>query len=379
MIAFVRGRGFPLRDSVVPAVLAVLAVVGCETAPGRAPPPVRATLDEVFATEGVIQLGEHPQDSISVPGIFAERPHGGFLVTDGHLPRVRSYDEQGRLEAAFGRFGEGPFEFRGISDVTATPSGRVVVVDPRQDRLTYLTSDLLPDRMVRLPGVAYGAESLGEDLLLEMTLAAERAEDLSRFIRRPVRFHRLTGSGVAWSAYPLPFVPAERPYWRSFVEFPFAVAGDSIFVASSLEYPVTILNASGDSVGELGAPSGTYKPFPILESGALSPGAYATQLPELLGGSNTISHLAVVGSRLVLTHGRFGYPSSSNSVSAFGAYHASLDIYDRHTGLKLYEDIPLPEGSRVLGGGRFLYVLQDRGFPPWRISKLSFREPPPDG
>ncbi|WP_420634372.1 hypothetical protein [Candidatus Palauibacter sp.] len=300
-------------------------------------------------------------------------------MTDGRLPRVRSYDGQGRLEAAFGRFGQGPFEFRGISDVAATPSGRVVVVDSRQDRLTYLTSELLPDTMVRLPGVAYRAGSLGEDLLLYMILTVERGEDASRLFRRPVLFHRWTGREVAWSAYALPFVPVERSYWSSFMRFPFDVAGDSIYLALSLEYPVTILSASGDSIGEIGVPSATFQPFPVLEGGSLSPGAYATQLPELLGGSNTISHLAVVGSRLVLTHGRFGYPSSSKAVSAFGAYHASLDIYDRHTGVKLYEDIPLPEGSRVLGGGRYLYVLRDRDFPPWRISKLSFREPPPDG
>ena len=370
--------GFPLRVSPIPVVLTVLVVAACQTAPDRAPPLARPTLDEVFTTEAVIELGEDPGDSIASPGVFAERPHGGFLLADEYLPRVRSYDEDGRLEAAFGRFGQGPFEFQAISDVTVTPSGRVVVVD-RQVRLTYLTRDLLPDTMVRLPGVTYRVGALGEDLLLEMILATERSDGAARLFQSPTLFHRWTGSEVAWSAYDMPFVPVERSYWTSFVRYPFAVAGDSIYLGFSLRYPVTIFSAAGDSIGEIGVPSATYRPFPVLEPGSLAPGRYAEQVPRLLGGSSVISHVAVLGSRLVLTHGVFRYPSASDAFTAFGSYHASLDIYDRHTGTKLYEDVPLPEGSRVLGGGRYLYVLEDDGFPPWRITKLSFRETPPEG
>lgn len=184
---------------------------------------------------------------------------------------------------------------------------------------------------------------------------------------------------VVWSAFRLPFVPRERSYWRSFVRFPFAVAGDSVYVASSLRYPVVILCAAGDSIGEIGEPSASYQPFPVLEPGSLAPGSYPTQLPRLLGGSNTLSRISVLGSRLVLTHGLFRQPNPSDAFTTFGSYHASLDVYDRHTGTKLYEDILLPEGSRVLGGGRYLYLLQDRGFPPWRITKLRFRDTPPNG
>lgn len=363
----------------VACIAAVLSVAGCERAPDGAPPPVRATLAEAFTTAAVVELGEAPQDSISSPGVFAERPGGGFLLADEHLPRLRSYDEEGRLEAAFGRFGEGPFEFRGIRGVTVTSSGRVVVFDPRQAGLTYLTPDLRPDTMVRIPGAASRGAALGEDLLVEMTLTSERPVGISRFVDQPRLFHRLAGTEVVWSAFRFPFVPRDRPYWRSFIWFPFAAAGDAIYVASSLRYPVTVLNAAGDSVGEIGAPSASYRPFPVLERGALTPGSYATQLPRLLGGSHTLSRISVLGSRLVITHGLFRQPRASEAFSAFGSYHSSLDVYDRHTGIKLYEDIPLPEDSRVLGGGRYLYILQDRGFPPWRIMKLSLRDPPPDG
>ncbi len=51
--------------------------------------------------------------------------------------------------------------------------------------------------------------------------------------------------------------------------------------------------------------------------------------------------------------------------------HTHLEVYDRHTGAKLYGDVPLPEGAQVLGGGRHLHVLLDKDFPPWRIARMS--------
>ena len=160
------------------------------------------------------------------------------MIADRLLPRVRSYAEDGRLEAAFGRFGEGPFEFRRIDGVAEGPSGRVVVVDRRRQGLTYLTEDLQPDRLVSLPGVPYNVLSMNADLLLHMEIAD--SEGSSRLLRRPALVHRLTGDAVAWSSYLFPFVQVERPYWGSYVRFPMAVAGDSVFVMSSLRYPVSI-------------------------------------------------------------------------------------------------------------------------------------------
>ncbi len=360
-----RERAGALRTMACATVLSLLAC-------GRAPdplPPLRAALDEAFETEVVITLGEDPQDSIATPGIFRERADGGFLLSDRQLPRVRSYDARGRLEAAFGRFGEGPFEFRRINGLTETARGRVAVLGSAP-RLTYLTANLVPDTIVQLPGIPSGIEQIGSDLLVGIKLFTEATRGVSRFVQQPRLLHRLVADEIAWSAYTFPFIPLERPYWASLVRFSFDVAGDSIYMAYSLRYPVTILNAAGDSIGAIGVPPGTFQPVPVFEPGAFNPGAYPTQMPELLGGRGTISHIAVVGSHLVVVHGRFGYPESGGP---FGAYHSSLDIYDRYTGRKLYEEVPLPEDSRVLGGGRHLYLLQNSSFPPWRIAKLSLR------
>ncbi len=350
------------------AVITCLAGVACMSDATSDRRPVRTTLDEVFATETVITLGEDQQDSISIPGIWKERRRGGFLLSDGHLPRIRSYDEDGRLEAAFGRFGRGPFEFQRIGSVTETPEGRVVVADGGQAGLTYLTSDLRPDTLVAFPGVPRRVESLGDDLLVRMNLLSEWTEDASRFFRQPLLLHRVKRQSVVWSAHTLPFVPIERPYWMSMIGFPFAVAGDSIYVASSLRYPMAILNAEGDSVGEIGAPSETFKPVPVFEPGALTPGQYSTGSSNVLAGYNTISRIDAVGSHLILTHGQY------DSARFLRSLHSTVDIYDRHGGVKLYEDVPLPERSRILGGGRYLYMLLDTDFPPWRVAKLRFRD-----
>ena len=47
---------------------------------------------------------------------------------------------------------------------------------------------------------------------------------------------------------------------------------------------------------------------------------------------------------------------------------------NRQACVKRYEDVPLPERSRILGGGRYLYMLLDTDFPPWRVAKLQFRD-----
>ena len=346
-----------------------LVVASCGESRVRSPPAGQATLDGVFSVEGVLELGEDAADSIAEIGAFVERANGGFLIADRLLPRVRSYDEDGRLEAAFGRFGEGPFEFRRIDGVTEGPSGSVVVVDRRLQGLTYLTQDLQPDRQVSLPGVPYNVLSMNADLVLHMQIS-DSDEGFSRLLRRPALVHLLTGDAVAWSSYLFPFVQVERPYWGSYVRFPMAVAGDSVFVMSSLRYPVSILNGSGDTVGTMGVPSESFRPIPVLERGAFSDPRDYTTLSEFFASFDVIDRVDAVGSRLVLTQARF----DSTRPTSFRPLHFSLEVYDRHTGAKLYGDVPLPAGSRVLGGGRFLYLLMDRDFPPWRIAKLRLRK-----
>ena len=342
------------------ACLVVLVLCAC----GPAAAPVTATVDEVFVVEAVLQLGEDPADSIAEIGDFVERRDGGYVIGDLHLPRVRSYDGEGRLEAAFGRFGEGPFEFQRITAVAETQSGRIVVLDTRQYRLTYLTRALASDTMVSLSTAVLDFMPLGPDLLLRIYGNPEE-----RQFGYPPLLHRITPpEELIWSSYELPFTDSERPYWGSFTGFPMAVSGDSTFVMSGVRYPVTVLDGAGETVGTFGTPSASFRPIRVLEEGAFAnPAAYGTTLGEFLGTFDVIDRIDVVGRHLVLTRARF---DPERPLPPFRILHTSLEIYDRHTGAKLYEDIPLPDGSKVLGGGRFLYLLLDRDFPPWRIAKL---------
>ena len=244
------GNGMACTTSTSVAFLAVLLFSACGEAEGPAAAPVAATLEEVFVVEAVVQLGEDAADSIAEIGDFVERRGGGYVIGDRFLPRVRSYDEEGRLEAAFGRFGEGPFEFHRIIAVAETPSIEIVVASTRQSHLTYLTSSLAPDTMVALPGAPRDVLALGPDLLVRM-MAGDPEQRVSG---HPSLLHRVTPPELVWSSYALPFSLSERPYWGSFARFPVAVSGDSTYVMSGLEYPVTIFDGAGETVGTVWGP-----------------------------------------------------------------------------------------------------------------------------
>lgn len=331
---------------------------------------VPATFEQVFEIEDVFELQEDPGDSIAELGAFAELEDGGFVVGDNLLPRIRRYTENGRLVAAFGRFGDGPFEFRWINSVAETASGAIVVPNSLQSNLTYLTSDLHPDTLVPIPGPASAAVAMGQDLVVRMTRAADHETWFDSRGRPPI-LHRLINGKLAWSSFNYPFLTHERPYWSSMVGTPFAVGGDSIYAMSGARFPATILNGDGDTVGVIGQPSGSFRPIPVLEGGALArPDAYGASFGDFLDSFEFIHRIDVVGGYLVFT--RAVYDPTQGT--AFRWSHVLIDLYDRHTGTGLYHDVPLPEDSMVLGGGRFLYLLTNKDFPPWRIARLKVRD-----
>ena len=331
---------------------------------------VPATFEQVFEIEDVFELQEDPGDSIAELGAFTELEDGGFVVGDNLLPRIRRYAEHGRLVAAFGRFGDGPFEFRWINSVTETASGAIVVPNSLQSNLTYLTSDLQPDTLVPIPGPASSAAAMGQDLIVRMTRAADHETWFDSRGRPPI-LHRLVDGKLVWSSFNYPFLTHERPYWSSMVGTPFAVGGDSVYAMSGARFPATILNGDGDTVGVIGQPSGSFRPIPVLEGGALArPDAYGASFGDFLDSFEFIHRIDVVGGYLVFT--RAVYDPTRGT--AFRWSHVLIDLYDRHTGTGLYHDVPLPEDSMVLGGGRFLYLLTNKDFPPWRIARLRIRD-----
>ncbi len=349
--------------------LAGLAAAGCMASCQEEDPVVPSPpFDEVFQLEGVIELGEDPVDSVAEVGIFLERRNGGFLMSDRLRPRVRTYSENGDLEAAFGRFGDGPWEFRGISGLAETSSGGVVVASATNSWLTYLHGDLTQDSLMTLEGYWVSDIIPVEDDIVFMGIKPQEYQTLTQ----EAYLHRLVDGAAAWSSWTSPiFDPFERPYWGDLGGLASTVAGDSIFVMASLLYPATILNGAGDSVGTIGQPAPSFRRIPEIPLGyfAFRAGEApdANRMQRLLASYDLVSRIDVVdGDYMVFTLAR---PDPGKLPPRIREIHTSVEAYDRHTGAKLFEDVALPEGSKVIGGGRYLYVLLNPDIPPWRVAK----------
>ena len=343
----------------------ILALASC----GRPPQTVASPpFDEVFELAEIIELGEDPADSIAEVGVFVERQDGGFIIGDWILPRVRTYTDDGSLEAGFGRFGDGPWELQRISGVAETASGQIVISSPRNQWLTYLNSDLSPDTLVGIgDNWVFQVFPFGPDIVFYGIGMARSIHDVAL---QNGYFHRLVDGSVAWTSWTTPIFG--MPYWQGFGDVVGAVAGDTIFAMAKLLYPATILNGAGDSVGAIGTPSFAFRRVPEIELGAYSSTSPGGQdFSDLLGTFDLVSRIDVVaGNHLVFT---LGQHDETKPFFPFRVLHTRLEVYDRHTGAKLYEDVPLPAGVKVLGGGQYLYVLQNPDIPPWRIAKYRLR------
>ena len=326
--------------------------------------PDSVPFDGLFVLEETIELAEDPSDSIAEIGRFLERQAGGFLISDRLLPRVRAYSDDGGLEAAFGRFGEGPWEFRRVHGIAETASGKVVVASFRNPWLTYLTGDLIPDTLVPLPELAVqGAHRFQQDLILHGI--SNDAVVTPGALDGAKRFHRVSDGRLEWSTWPN---YVDKPYWGGLGGSPnLAVAGDSLFIMEPLRYPATVFDGAGDSIGTIGYPPPSFRYLPEIPLGYFTGEQSGPRVRAVLESYDIVSRIDVVANDyLVFTIGR---PDPEKSSFPFRFVETSVEVYDRHSGRKLYEDIALPKGSKVLGGGEYLYVLLNPDFPPWRIAK----------
>ncbi|MXX54625.1 MAG: hypothetical protein F4205_05880 [Gemmatimonadetes bacterium] len=354
-----------------PLVLGLAAtgfVASCEEEDPVVPSP---PFDEVFQLEEVIELGDDPVDPVATVGIFLERRDGGFLMGDGLRPRVRTYSETGELQAAFGRFGDGPWEFRRIIGLAETPAGGVVV-SAGDARLTYLHADLAEDSLFTLDGHVFGRLVAFQDDVLFTGYTPENTAELQSLgvARQQVGiFHRLADGQVLWSSWTTP--ARDKPYWGAMGSLATAAAGDSLFIMASLLYPATILNGAGDSIGTIGQPSSSFRRIPEIPAGYFAFREGETPDPnrmrDLLASYDVALRIDVLADDyLVFTVGR---PDETSLPPGLRFFHTHVEAYNRHTGAKLFEDVALPEGSKVVGGGRYLYVLLIPDIPPWRVAK----------
>lgn len=247
--------------------------------------------------------------------------------------------------------------------------GRIVVTGAQSGALTFFAPDLTPRSMLlvenHVPGTVL---PIGPDIVFGGIGRDMYAADMDGL------YHRLADSTVTWSSWNT--LAASKPYWNGLGRVHAAVGGDSVYVMAGLLHPATILNGAGDSVGTIGTPSAGFRRVPELEPGALAftsaegMGAQAgNPIKRLIESFDLVTSMDIVdGDRRVFTVGRL---DPAKPWFPFDQLDVSVEAYDRHTGHKLFEDVRLPEGSKLLGGGRYLYVLLGPRMPPWRIAKYA--------
>ena len=342
-----------------------ILLAACDPDLTRVPSP---PFDEIFALAETVELAEAPSDSIAQVGRFQERRTGGFLISDALLPRLRAYSANGALDGAFGRFGDGPWEFREISGFAEVASGSIVATSWRNPWLSYLTPTLAPDTIVPVPDMAVsGLLAFGDGLILR----GVGSDVLATMGGREERglLHRLVDDSIEWRAWTSRI--DDKPYWGGLgAGKPATVAGDSIFIMESLLYPATVLNGAGDSVGTIGYPSPSFRRIPEIPSGYFASAQSGARVEAVLRSYDLVSRIAVVANDyLVFTIAR---PDPTRTTFPFRMVDIAVEVYDRRSGEKLFDEVVLPEGSKVLGGGRYLYVLLNPDIPPWRIAKYRF-------
>lgn len=341
----------------------LLIASGCVGAAEEPSAPRSLPFDDVFNVEAVIRLEEAEDDSIAGMGGLIETRSGGLLMFDRLLPRARAYRPDGTLFASFGKFGQGPREFKGISGLAEDDSGHVLVLDQQLLRISVLTADLEFDTLM---------STFGEYLSGPIAALPSGGFVIGIVLGRGgYRFHKMSPTGsFGWSIFPPPDATLKNPYWGSIATLSMDVADGRIFAATALMYPIAVYGVDGDSIGVIGSPPPSFRQVPVVEPGAFGgPGANRA-LEAWLDAFTIMTDISVVRNRfLVVTHARL----ARGPTFGFEERPYAIDVYDLRTDRKILEDIALPSGSRVLAGGEYLYLLTTGGPPdPWVIHRLSF-------
>ena len=353
-----------VRVALVAAGAAAAALGGCDAPDPPVPAIASGPFHDVFDVVARTVLEEPAQDPMGDLGILVELSAGGFVLSDALRPRLRLYDQEGRLRAETGRYGAGPFEFRSIGGLAETGVGGIVVTDTRLGRVTLFGPDLAPDTIFAFRrGLRGYVSRIGDDFVFA-TAVRSRESGLTYY------------SGADWTAgwtvaMPSPGSMAEYPYWGSVATTPVAVVGDELAVAYSLRYPILIRDRRGQLVDSLETPPPSFRPASVPEIGAFAGPGSAGRMAAWLDSFDVIARLDVVADTLlVVTHGRLHDTPGRAAVTI----HERLDIYDLPGRRKIAEDVRLPPSSRVVGGGSALFVLATQ--PPRSWTVLSARPRP---
>lgn len=280
--------GWACRDLRAPCALAcalawglVLAACGGDEAPASSAAPSESSsvaaavaagssaLGDVFEVVGSLELEEN-HEVVTVRPMVAVGEPGELLVTEPLEGQVRVYGEDGRLRANAGRKGDGPGEFTLPVAAHRARDGELLVADPVQKRLTFLSSSG-PDsvQVADMAGIVLvGAQDLGEDRYL---LAGYRAGPGGA----PGEFLHLwnRSTGETERSFLLMRVPEEmRALAMTMSAVVAVVEADTIWAAWSIPDTLYKFNTDGDRLAAL--------PLALPRPGTANPrGGEATRDP----------------------------------------------------------------------------------------------------
>jgi len=344
----------------VPCALALN--VACTGSPEADPSGLTGLLESFDVVDSIVLQEGPPDDLIGEIGGFVPTRNGDFVIADRLRPRVRRYAPDGRLLAAQGRFGDGPFEYRRVLDLAEDERGRIWVTSSNRSHVTILDRNLEPDTLLRTTHAPTATVEAwpGQGVLVHV---------FSGVYGDSVQLYSADGS-LRWNALAHPPEITTEPYWGSVAWFFATTSPAHAYVASSLVYPIRVLDHEGSVQAEISEPPASFQPVPRLEPGALGAAAVGgsrSPLVDWLDSFTVIAGLHVLqDSLLVVVRGRL----ASRPPEMFRMIQERFDLYDVERNHRVAEDVVLPEGWRILGSDAYLYVEVDGPPNPWTLLRL---------
>ena len=124
--------------------LIALTALGCVACANGPDSELRSGLDDVpqWYVSSDLRIGSisDPDQALSYihEGLVADGPDGRVYLGQPQAGEIRMYDASGNFLAAFGRSGEGPGEFSGLSGVRVV-NGRIYAIDSRDRSIEFFS------------------------------------------------------------------------------------------------------------------------------------------------------------------------------------------------------------------------------------------------
>jgi len=337
-----------------------LLVIACDV-DANVGPATGLPLADALSVVDTIRLEEAVGDSIADIGVFTETPDGGFVIADALQARIRRYSANGELLASAGRYGSGPDEVRSISGVAAQIDS-IFLTDPRNGRIQVLDGDLHVVRIIH-PDVAPAGKLFPYGRGFVVHAMTGRGGDRAAMIDAQ--------GAVVWTGVPTAPEIVEEAYWGSVARPAIHVEEGRLLATDGLLYPLSVTDLQSGSTNSFGTPPPSYERITSVGRGAFALQVAASAVQRWYDQFTTIGGLYGFGSREHRMVAVIGSRPVASNQSLFEKDDFALDVYRASDLSKAYTDVHLPAGSRVLGGGRYLYVLVDGPPEPWTIIRLA--------